>query len=426
MPRVKNPFGYPTQQGPGGYNSAQMGAAAQGIGHMLTAGDSPVVAEDRAAKAGMNRAHTDLYGEMARKTRLEADAAATENRAGSDDELFNTALNEHGIDHRLPNQDVKAMLDADPVLRKKVVERFGAYRASRALPGKTTYDNLQKGVTEQHDRSLGDMVLGNKTDAGSVGQAQAAREGKPLVHVRDGVQFSNFLLDKPAQATPVGEARIKLSGAQGRAADASARQHDASAGRERAHTGLYGAQTQQVQDERRTGIKAGAPVIIDTPAGPVYASPREAVGGAAGARPKAAGTNTPKLPFNSAKVFDEEINAQLKDSGLTPTSDQAAAIRARASALFPQVGNITDAVKAARGELGLDVVETPGRFFGTNKKFSNNATTAAPKSPGQMVAPAAPQAAQAVPPPQQRVPGQSYPTPQGPMTWTGTGWLPAR
>jgi hypothetical protein len=149
-------------------------------------------------------------------------------------------------------------------------------------------------------------------------------------------------------------------------------EHDAQAGNYRAEAGEHGAKTKQINEEVRTGIRAGPPVLLETDDGrSVYASPREAVGGAAGARPKAAGQTTAKLPFNSGNALDAEINAQLgPDFQKELTPDERSAIRARASQLYPQIGNITDAVKAARGELGLNVVEEPGRFFGTNKRLS--------------------------------------------------------
>jgi hypothetical protein len=144
-------------------------------------------------------------------------------RMGSDTELFNTALSEQGIDHRLPNEDVQAMLDADPELKRKVVQRFGAYRASRALPGKTNYQQFQAGVTEGADRSLGEDVLAGKRTAGSVGEAIAAREAKPLVDVKDDTRFSRYLMDAPMTTTGLGEAKIGERNSQSRENDAGAR-----------------------------------------------------------------------------------------------------------------------------------------------------------------------------------------------------------
>lgn len=62
-----------------------------------------------------------------------------------------------------------------------------------------------------------------------------------------------------------------------------------------------------------------------------------------------------------------------------------------------------------------------GRYHPDNPALRNpNAApaTAAPAS-------GAPASAAPVPPPAQRQAGKTYPTPRGPMTWTGTGWLPA-
>jgi hypothetical protein len=431
MPRVSNPFykgfGYPTGQGAGGYNSPQMADASRNIGALLLSGPTPNQVADRGMKQDLNQSQVVRNRSQAAKYDAETGAINDSARMGSDTELFNTALSEQGIDHRLPNEDVQAMLDADPELKRKVVQRFGAYRASRALPGKTNYQQFQAGVTEGADRSLGEDVLAGKRTAGSVGEAIAAREAKPLVDVKDDTRFSRYLMDAPMTTTGLGEAKIGERNSQSRENDAGARRNDAQAGNYRAEAGEHGAKTKQINEEVRTGIRAGPPVLLETDDGrSVYASPREAVGGAAGARPKAAGQTTAKLPFNSGNALDAEINAQLgPDFQKELTPDERSAIRARASQLYPQIGNITDAVKAARGELGLNVVEEPGRFFGTNKRLDRPAAKAAPQTPGQMVAPPA-QAAAAVPPPAQRKVNQTYPTPKGPMKWTGTGWLPAQ
>jgi hypothetical protein len=56
-------------------------------------------------------------------------------------------------------------------------------------------------------------------------------------------------------------------------------------------------------------------------------------------------------------------------------------------------------------------------------RISGRGTAAPTAMPGATAPVAAPAAAA---PPAQRVPGQVYPTPKGPMKWTGTGWLPAQ
>jgi len=71
-------------------------------------------------------------------------------------------------------------------------------------------------------------------------------------------------------------------------------------------------------------------------------------------------------------------------------------------------------------DLLKEIPDKPGvfHFFKANEPAVGKRVMAAPTA-------AAPQTnAVAAPPPAQRIAGQTYATPRGPMKWTGTGWLP--
>lgn len=390
MPRTRNPFrrgGLSLSQG---YNDPAMGAAAQGIGALLLAGETPYEREDRAAKARLNTAQTSYNEAGARKRTAEAAGLERSNALMSDDELFNSALSAEGLDHRLPNEDIQSAFAADPGLKARVTRRFGALRQSNQIPGRTNSHQLEQGLTEQGDRSLGEMVLGGRVTPQAAGAAIGAREGKPQYAIQGDTKLG--LYDGSTQTTELGGAKIKERESQ-------SRQNDAAAGNQRAQAGEHSARTGQINEEVRTGIKAGAPVIAEGPDGiSRYISPREAVGGAVGARPKAPGaTKTHAVPFNQADEIDSEINAQLgvrleKASGkaadgsaLPLTPSDMTRVRTRAAQLFQTSGDGPGAVRQALQEMGaLEDVPNPGRLWGQNAPTQRRAK----QSVGSMVAPA--------------------------------------
>ena len=370
MPKVGNPFSmsgrtYQNQSGGGGFNSPYAADISRNIGAMVLGGESPNQAAEREANTALKQAQTRKYG-------AEASEVEDGNCRRTDVEFFNTSLADFGVDPRLPETDIKALLDANPDLKTKVIKRMGSYRGQASLTGKTNYDQFQKGVTVGADRELGEQVLSGAINAGRAGESIAARDGKPLMDIKGDTRFSQYLSDAPMTTTEVGRADIGHKRAQANQANSAA--------------GTNSARTAQIRGETASGISVGAPVaVIGADGRTTYASPQRSVGQLVGAKPSTEGSVSAKMPFDSGKVLDEEINAQNSSSGLELTPDDKVAIRARASELYSEVGNTTEAVRRARTELGYEVVREPGRFYGTNAAFKKNSST-----PGKMVAPEKP------------------------------------
>lgn len=404
MPKTRNPFyrGYTT-----GYNNPAMGQAAQSLGAMLTAGPSPYALEDRESKMRLNTAHEGAYRATAAKHGAEAAGQERQNALMSDDEIFNSAWAAEGGDHRLPSADIQAALDADPTLRGRVARRYGAIRQSNQVSGKTNSHQLEQGITEHADRTLGQDVLAGTRTAGSVGEMVAARGGKPLRDVKDDTNFSRFLA--PSQAPMV---TTQLGGAKIEERGAASRQHDAAAGNQRAQAGEHGARTTQINQETRTGIKIGAPVLVNDPeAGPMYTAPQSAPGRAPAAMPRDhAPRSTPRAPgektadqvklLNSYReVARQSVGIIQSPKGVTQTGsedvspDVANAIAERALEINSGVTNptapqISAAVERARREVfqqNTDIEPGTTRWFGPNDPKKRRMKKG---SVGSMVAPA--------------------------------------
>lgn len=133
-----------------------------------------------------------------------------------------------------------------------------------------------------------------------------------------------------------------------------------------------------------------------------------------------AGANRPPLDVGGgdAKAIDEQIAANLPE-GTALDGQAAAAVRTRAADLYQQTRNLPLAVKQAMDEF---LAQNPPRVDNRLNPFSDRRLTV-PQAGGAAPAQAAPAAA--IPPPEQRERDKVYPTPRGPMIWTGTGWRPA-
>jgi hypothetical protein len=108
--------------------------------------------------------------------------------------------------------------------------------------------------------------------------------------------------------------------------------------------------------------------------------------------------------------FEKQINPQ-----------KTAAAKLKAAEVYQATRNVAQAQAAYLETLGL----AAGTSFqpAVEGGFFSEGSPAAIVPPAG-AAPAAPQMA-APPPAASRVAGQTYDTPKGPMTWTGTGWKPA-
>lgn len=136
----------------------------------------------------------------------------------------------------------------------------------------------------------------------------------------------------------------------------------------------------------------------------------------------------PGLGFNTGGDIDNEIKAQIGDAGIDAQTQTA--VRARASQLYQQNQlNPTDAVRQALQELTQTGTSGSDDWipFNESPAVMPKQTMAAPqaKAPAQPGKGSGATAPTTVPPAGQRKAGQIYPTPKGPMIWTGTGWRPA-
>lgn len=115
-------------------------------------------------------------------------------------------------------------------------------------------------------------------------------------------------------------------------------------------------------------------------------------------------------------------------------ADKLPAARQAAAAAYQKSRNAADGQAAYLKALGIEPGSkwnskgVVGRAFGRKPGFDppKSAVGTAVTGPTPLPAAAAPAPASpgVIPPPEQRVPGRTYPTPRGPMTWTGTGWVP--
>lgn len=165
----------------------------------------------------------------------------------------------------------------------------------------------------------------------------------------------------------------------------------------------------------------------------------------ASAVPKPA-TPTDISPDEVAKLERQalaDVGAADSQWNVDPTftesyADKIPAARQAAAAAYQKSRNAADGQAAYLAALGIapgskwNSQGKIGRAFGAKPGFDppksavgGAVTGGGTPTPPPATAPApAPAAPGALPPPEKRVPGQTYPTPRGPMVWTGTGWIP--
>lgn len=239
MARIGNPFRAPLHNYPqgyyaGGYNNPQMAETANNISGFLMGGETPIQQKAREQKAALDAAHATYYGaETSRanaqtgKLNAETEAMQRGARMQSDNEIFNTALYEHGIDPRMPNDQVQAALDADPSLKSRVLARVGAYRGQQTLTGQTNAQQFEAGQSAVRDRNISDMVIGGQLDPTRVAQAEyAAKGGAPFA---GGKEQSTNVLTGAQTINPIGNSEIDLNKNRGTEAIARANQANAAA-----------------------------------------------------------------------------------------------------------------------------------------------------------------------------------------------------
>jgi hypothetical protein len=315
----------------------------------------------------------------------------------------------------------------------------------------------------------GDVFTGRIDPArgAAIGNATSASPA-PLVRVDGDMFLPTFgtegmptdVVRRMFGPTPLGGARIQTEGAK--------------QGTERARTGLYGAQTRtegarQAELGSRTNLnntRNAAEALTDITTTDAAGNPATVrarvvdVGREAaqrqftertrpdGSQPTTA-SNRPRGPGGRPRLHQNEID-QMADTILALTGatgsmplqpDARAAIEAEATQLIlsgpPGIqGNVAAATETAIRNLfpGENAFTTQGNWnpFVSNQTVPTRpavrgAATPVPVPETPVPVPTIPPAGGApasIPPAGQRVPGQTYSTPRGPMKWNGSGWVP--
>jgi hypothetical protein len=133
-----------------------------------------------------------------------------------------------------------------PQAETKLNDVLGAIYASRALPGKTTYDQMEHGLQRKQERYTLDDVLAGARSPSDVAAATTAVAGK-TPPFREGASGGsiNVFTGKQDQSAPVPQARVAELGAR--------------TGKESALTGQANARTAQIRSETLPQLQMPAP-----------------------------------------------------------------------------------------------------------------------------------------------------------------------
>lgn len=413
MPRYANPYGVQTPYGRGLNNlSAALFASRRG--------DDRTAAID--AQAGMYDAHSALYNEQARKASVERELAQRLLSFSTPEAMDETVATSFAV----PAARVRAVRSipsgpsptgmppaVDPMARQ-IGERLFALRTG--LSDKTVSpEQIAKAdqvFAAGRDR---EGVMSGDLDPLRVGQAHFATSGKaPFDDLGGGAgTFSPITGDQ--ELNDLGQAKV---------------------GTEQAHAGAYRAQgsandalARQRDLETRTGIRIGAPVLVNDPeVGPMYTSPQSAPGRVPAARPVDHATRLkpvvgedgttiwmpdeeaayqpvgapPRSPTTRAprrvsgtdrNLLDRALDSLLGDAGFGAVdSETRNAILMRAEQEWQKgaAGHV-NAVKAALDSVAPQGLETPWQW----RSFVPGTTSQARPVGGAPRAPAAPAAAAA-------------------------------
>jgi hypothetical protein len=233
---------------------------------------------------------------------------------------------------------------------------------------------------------------------------------KPLQDVQDGYAVPTTSMAEP---NPLGTALARIATEESRAREIDSRipLNEARVATEGARQNLMGEQA------------ATQPSVRD----------RNAAAAERSRRPGSTADGKPLVPKKfDVQTIEGEIATLLQDATGETNIDAGLlnSIKARAMELFAESGDHFDAAARAVEEVAAGIeVEGNWNPFKTNKIVPKpglgprRTEPAVTTSPG-MRAPAAPSFPPAPVDKAQRKPGAVYMTPKGPMTWTGTGWLP--
>jgi hypothetical protein len=296
--------------------------------------------------------------------------------------------------------------------------------------GEQNYERLRKGG------AFADTIAGVVAPA-QLNAATAASEGKMFDFKDVGVgnqQTGTF------QMNDLGNAKVGSE-------KALANERNAGAGRNSAQAGLYKSQQGQYATVPMDvgGVQANVPLNIAVPAqtretvattnaqGKVDAATAKnnAKAASKGAYAKLTPSDSAKLPGEIANIlgFPQQIQSFDAFNAAFQNPGDAQSLLDLASQYYTagnattglQAGNLPLAVRQAQQDLGIQGFQKNEWYQPGKGKVPSQQSPIAQTVTQQPQQPAA-----AVPPPAQRVVGQTYQTPKGPMVWRGQGWEPAR
>jgi hypothetical protein len=431
--RYVNPFNPQTQ----------IGASLQNIATAMFSGPTPSEVASREAQAEERRLHAHLYQQQARKAIAEAAAQEALNRARSPDAIDEAVA----WGTRQPIAAIRTARDylhgrsgqagtmppAGPVL-DSIGDTMFALRTG-LMDKSVNPHQIAQARGEYGNQRTREGIMAGTVDPTVAAQASYATSGKaPITFNRQGagnVVTGDFAMND------IGRGDAEAARALAASRSALARSHDATAG-------YRSAQAQQVQSGMNHPLvpiedftEDGSPVttwqtrqdargrLASAAESPAMRESRLAqaqralrpTGGAP--RPQ----QVPSLQKHEMAALAETFGRLSGDAAIDP--DVSAEITARAVQLAttPSSPFFRNPVGAANRVWG----EVQGRLSRTNPWWGRpRVSFAAPQQvTSQAGVPSGPAAAAAVPAPGSRVKGQVYQTPRGPMTWTGTGWVPA-
>ena len=343
MPRFANPYQAQTPYGRGLSNIA---AALLYSGRGATAANP--------ARDDMNVAHGDLYREQARKASAEADLA----KALLEGRSYDAQTDAAAAAAEMPGYTFRGIHDANRGmgdLERYSPEEVARYRRAWAsfAPGYAdrTVDPSQIARALNLHKEAGDRerIISGGQDPTRTGQAYYATSGK--VPFDNSASGTFNLLTGVETLNDVGRAHAGSYNAQAGASDALARQRDL---------------------ETRTGIKIGAPVLVnDIEEGPIYTSPLSAPSRAPAARPvDHRPTNPPRPPAPrrisgvDRQLFETELNGllgSLNASALDDATRKAVILQAEQEWQKGAAGH-ANAVQTALSNVAPQGLETPWQW----------------------------------------------------------------
>lgn len=364
-----------------------VGAGLQNIALALFRGRdnerrSAALNDMRDRQGNMYDSHADLYREQANKAQVErrlAERLLRDQGPDAQEELIaaSAGVPVHTVrGYRdalggapIPGFTLQDYNDVAPRISRGMLAVRPAYADKTINPV-----NIAQALDVLKKTADRDAMIGGTMQPSTAGQAYAAVEGKPLFHFNEGSAGNLFTGAQNLNEVGAGKARE----ARGRAFE-----HEQ-------HGRVY-------QTEAATGVRVGPPLLIDSEAGSVWASPRAAVGQRPGIDPTrvavaragsrgGAGDSTVTTTIAPLKIgkqdadlllggIDRAVGGKLGDKILE------GAILARAQEYYstpgsPAFGKHEEAARRAARDVAPSGFESP--WFGGMKPIGDTQTSLAP------------------------------------------------